>query len=293
MAEVQWIKIYTNMFDISRKIKSIEQMPQGDTILVVWFKILMLAGKVNDGGAIYVTPSFPFDLAGLSYELRRPINIVEKALSIFEKFDMIERDNGFIYISSWEEYQNIEGLEKIREQTRKRVAKHRENKRIQNGNVTSNVTSNVTVTECNGIDKEEDKDIKNKIIEKEKKEKEIHHKYGEYSNVLLSDSDYEKLKTEFPSDYTARIESLSSYIASTGKTYKNHLATIRNWARKEVNTPNKPQKTRYGNFDPDEAFQKALARSYGPEMHKSENPKTAGEDESIRKRAEDLQKRLS
>ncbi len=133
--------------------------------------------------------------------------------------------------------------------------------------------------------------VEDSLVEK-KKEKEIRHKYGEYSNVLLSDSDYEKLKNEFPSDYTARIESLSSYIASTGKSYKNHLATIRNWARKEASSPNKPGKTRYGNFDVDETFQRALKRSYGPEMHKSENTKTAAEDESIRKRAEELQKRL-
>ena len=56
------------------------------------------------------------------------------------------------------------------------------------------------------------------------------HKHGEYKNVLLTDEEYEKLKTEFP-DYQERIERLSSYIASTGKSYKSHLATIRNWAR--------------------------------------------------------------
>jgi Asp-tRNA(Asn)/Glu-tRNA(Gln) amidotransferase C subunit len=58
------------------------------------------------------------------------------------------------------------------------------------------------------------------------------HKYGEYSNVLLSDEELDKLKTEF-SDWDARIERLSSYMASTGKRYKSHLATIRNWARKD------------------------------------------------------------
>lgn len=57
------------------------------------------------------------------------------------------------------------------------------------------------------------------------------HKHGEYKNVLLTDEEYEKLKTEFPTDYQERIERLSSYIASTGKSYKSHLATIRNWAR--------------------------------------------------------------
>lgn len=63
--------------------------------------------------------------------------------------------------------------------------------------------------------------------------REPRHKYGEYSNVLLSDSDLAKLKAEFPSDWKERIERLSGYMESKGKTYKNHLATIRNWARQD------------------------------------------------------------
>lgn len=59
------------------------------------------------------------------------------------------------------------------------------------------------------------------------------HRYGAYENVLLSDEEYAKLKAEFPTDYSQRIERLSEYIASSGKTYKNHLATIRSWARKD------------------------------------------------------------
>lgn len=62
------------------------------------------------------------------------------------------------------------------------------------------------------------------------------HKYGEYKNVLLTDEDIEKLKNEYPLDYEERIEKLSCYMASTGKSYKNHLATIRNWARKDKPT---------------------------------------------------------
>ena len=59
------------------------------------------------------------------------------------------------------------------------------------------------------------------------------HKYGIYKNVFLTDEDMEKLKTEFPDDWQNRIERLSEYIASSGKTYKNHLATIRVWAKKD------------------------------------------------------------
>lgn len=62
---------------------------------------------------------------------------------------------------------------------------------------------------------------------------EIKHKHGQYKNVLLSDEEFEKLKQEFPNDYQQRIERVSEYCASSGKSYKNYLATIRNWARKD------------------------------------------------------------
>ena len=59
------------------------------------------------------------------------------------------------------------------------------------------------------------------------------HRYGMYQNVLLSDAELEKLRIEFPADYQNRIERLSEYIASSGKHYKNHLATIRSWAKRD------------------------------------------------------------
>ena len=70
--------------------------------------------------------------------------------------------------------------------------------------------------------------------------KTIRHKYGSYKNVLLSDEDMEKLMTEFPHDGVERIERLSEYIASTGKKYKSHLATIRSWARKDTKPQGRP-----------------------------------------------------
>lgn len=59
------------------------------------------------------------------------------------------------------------------------------------------------------------------------------HKYGSYKNVLFTDEEYAKLQVEYPTDYSERIERLSEYLASTGKSYKSHLATIRSWARKD------------------------------------------------------------
>ena len=79
-------------------------------------------------------------------------------------------------------------------------------------------------------DCDNDCDSKEKIIKKEKPQR---HKYGQYKNVLLSDDEFEKLKTEFPEDWEERIERVSEYCASKGVTYKNYLATIRTWARKD------------------------------------------------------------
>lgn len=84
------------------------------------------------------------------------------------------------------------------------------------------------------------------------RQKPAKHKYGEYKNVLLTDVELEKIKAEFP-DWEERIERLSSYVASHGKSYKSHYATIRNWARKEgVNngktSGNTVQSRQYGNY---------------------------------------------
>lgn len=75
---------------------------------------------------------------------------------------------------------------------------------------------------------------KNAATTQKPKVKTIRHKYGEYQNVLLTDEDYAKLKAEFPTEYEALIERLSAYMASTGRAYKNHLATMRNWARRDL-----------------------------------------------------------
>ena len=82
----------------------------------------------------------------------------------------------------------------------------------------------------NNTSNKENNNIINNIITKESK-KQTKHRYGEYKNVLLTDTEFDKLKKEYPTDYKDRIERLSCYIESTGRTYKNHLATIRNWDR--------------------------------------------------------------
>lgn len=234
MADVKWIKIAVDMFD-NRKIKQIGSMPEGDSLLLVWVQLLCLAGNVNDGGFIYLTKEIPYTDEMLATQFNKPISTVRLALKTFEQFGMIEIINNMIFLSSWETYQSTDRLTEIREQTRARVAKHREKQKLLAAGQLdgeSNVTCNVTVTQGNALEEDIDKDIdkdKNKSISK----KSPRHKHGEYQNVLLSDDDLEKLKAEFPSDWNQRIQRLSEYMASSGKSYKNHLATIRNWARRD------------------------------------------------------------
>lgn len=86
-----------------------------------------------------------------------------------------------------------------------------------------------------------DLDLNINLNQKEKinKKEKVRHKYGQYQNVLLSDEELTKLQTEFPLDYQERIENVSAYCASHGKTYKDYLATIRNWARRDGKTNSK------------------------------------------------------
>ena len=100
---------------------------------------------------------------------------------------------------------------------------------------------------CPSIDKDsKDKDsVVEDSIEEAAPPKSTRHKYGFYNNVLLTDEEYEKIQDEFPHDYSERIERLSEYIASTGKKYKSHLATIRSWARKD--TVQRPSGRKGGN----------------------------------------------
>ena len=230
MAEVKWIKLTTDMFD-NRKIKHLRRLPDGNNIVLIWVMLLSMAGRCNAGGMIFLTENIPYTPKMLADELDFEENTVRLALDALEQLNMIVTDGSFFTIAGWEEYQNIEGMEKLREQTRKRVAKFREKKLLSQCNVTSNVT--VTQSNATDIDKEKEIDIDKDNIILPSPAKPTKHKYGEYNNVLLSDDELEKLKTEYP-DYAERIERLSSYVASTGKSYKSHYATIRNWARKDT-----------------------------------------------------------
>jgi len=158
MARIKWIKLATDVFE-NQKIRQIETLPQGDSLIVIWFKLLCLAGSVNDRGAIYLTKEIPYTEQMLSAYFHRPLTVIQMALNLFQKFGMIDVVDDIMHVSSWEKYQNVDGMEKIREQTKKRVAAHRKNQKLLAEKETvkpCNVTCNVTVTQSNATDKDID-----------------------------------------------------------------------------------------------------------------------------------------
>ena len=161
MAEVKWIKICTDIFD-DEKIMLIEGMPDADSIIAIWFKLLCLAGKQNNGGVFMINEKMPYNEEMFATIFRRPINTVRLALNTFESFGMVEVKNSTYFIPNWEKHQNVEKMEEIREQTRKRVAKHRAKQKL----LACNDTSNDDVTLRNDIEEEKEKEIE--------KEEEIH-----------------------------------------------------------------------------------------------------------------------
>ncbi|MGH0585638.1 phage replisome organizer N-terminal domain-containing protein [Bacillus mycoides] len=159
--KVKWIKLSTTMFE-DEKIRLIESMPEADTLLIIWIKLLAQAGKTNASGYIFLNENIPYTEDMLATLFNRPLNTVRMALSVFQKFGMIDIDeNHYINVINWGNHQNLDRLEKIKEDTRKRVAAHRERKKQPT--LSCNVTCNDGVTD---IDKDLDKDL-DKEIKKE------------------------------------------------------------------------------------------------------------------------------
>lgn len=182
MAEVQWIKIYIDMFD-KRKIKKLRRLPAGNELLLIWIMLLATAGKCNAGGMIYITETVPFTEEDLADELGFEVSTIKLALKAFEELDMIATsDDGFISVIGWEEYQNEDKLAEIREKNRLRQAKFKQKQKLLAGNV----TDNVTVVLGNALEEEEE-------IEKEKE----FHSFDLSAHNKLSEEEKERVKLKY------------------------------------------------------------------------------------------------
>lgn len=166
MADVKWIKITTDIFD-DEKILLIESLPDAYAIITCWFKLLCLAGKMNNSGVFMMNNSIAYTDKMLSTIFRMKESTVQMALQTFEQFGMIELIDGVITIPNWGKHQNLDAIEKKREYQKEWIKQKRESqKRLCR--IDSRVDSRFDVDSVEE-DIEEDIDID---IEKEKESKE-------------------------------------------------------------------------------------------------------------------------
>lgn len=124
MADVKWIKITTDIFD-DDKILMIESMPSADSIIVIWFKLLTMAGKQNNDGVFMMANKIAYTDEMLAAIFRRDVNTVRMALNIFQQFGMIEIIDNVITIPNWGKHQTLDAYEKKKQRDRERVARKR------------------------------------------------------------------------------------------------------------------------------------------------------------------------
>lgn len=162
MSDVKWIKIVTDIFD-DEKILLIESMPEADAIIVIWFKLLTLSGKINNGGVLMFNDKLPYTDEMLATIFRRPINTVRLAIKTFENFGMVEVINNTITIPNWSKHQTLDQLEERKEYMKNYMREYRDKQKLlAEGKVNSKANSKANVNSLEE-DIEEEVDIDNKI----------------------------------------------------------------------------------------------------------------------------------
>ena len=236
-----WLKLKNDFFN-QREIKKLRRIAGGDTFTIIYLKMQLLS--VQSEGVLKFEGTEESLSEQLALELDEDEDNIKLTLAFLSQNNLIEQisDSEFLMPQATQSLgSEVDSAERVR--------RHRGKKALQcNADVTQ---GNADVTKCNTeleiekeIELEIEKELENKDREREKsdtlpkaksKPKKItptKSNYGEYSNVLLTDEEYEKLLIEIP-NAAEYIENLSTYMESTGKTYKSHIATIRHWFRND------------------------------------------------------------
>ena len=158
MAEVKWIKIVTDIFD-DEKILLIETLPEADSIIVIWFKLLCLAGKQNNSGVFMLNDKIPYTDKMFATIFRRKEAVVQLSLKTFEEFGMIKIIDGAVTIPNWGKHQNLDRIEQKKEYMRRYMKEYREKQMLLAGCKTNSKTnSKVNVSEAEEeVDKNKNK----------------------------------------------------------------------------------------------------------------------------------------
>ena len=253
MADVKWIKITTNIFE-NRKIRQIECLPDGDSIIVIWVKLLCLAGSINDSGMLYITKEIPYTEQMLATQFNRPLATIQLAMRTFEQFGMLEVIDDVLHISNWEKYQSADKLAELKEYNRIAQRKSREKKKLLND---VNDMS-MTCQPCQGIDKSRvDKirkeEIRVDVVVGQENDNNGNEKTENVDNsvdnstfefvggqlgkgvVLLTNEQKDALLDKLGLDaFNHYVEKLATFIIEKKAKVGNHYKTILNWANEDM-----------------------------------------------------------
>ncbi len=316
MADVKWIKIATDIFD-DEKLLMIETLPESDSIILIWFKLLCLAGKKNNRG-IFVMGSMPYTDEMFSVIFKCPVSTVRRAFDAFEKYGMIKTVDGVITIPSWDKHQSLDAYERKKErdrvyQAQKRAirAERRTEEKEKSSDGSSDVASKIRIDKIREEKIREDEIRVDEIRVDESRiddnsyegsltanttttttttEKENNFNFNFIDGhgrgvVMLTDWQMkdlgERLGGETLNNYLDR---LSTFIIEKQARIKSHYDIILKWYEEDKALPPLPKpkplpegqksyterpkntsqqpKTRYGDFDPLDAFNRALERSF-------------------------------
>lgn len=193
MGDARWIKFEVNMYD-DTKLKILDHMDNRDLNQYVWTRLLVLTGKVNRGGYLYITDNMPYTVKTLAIEFNRSISEIKASIKILIKLEMIELTEDKVFkIKNWEKHQNVEGMERYRELNRERVANHRAKKKEINENKNEGKVNNhiPEITEGSNQNKNNNEKIGNVDIQVEENtsdfKEEVFKGNPNYGNVTGSD----------------------------------------------------------------------------------------------------------
>lgn len=274
MAEVKWIKIVTDVFD-DEKTLMIETLPDADSIIVIWFKLLCLAGKQNNSG-VFLMGRMPYTDEMFATVFRRPLNTVRLALKTFEDFGMIEIINDTVTIPNWDKHQSLDAYEKKKERDRLYQAERRaaqkqiaEKSSDTSSDIASKIRRDKKRKDENRQDVEVDGDSATTATDTLKC---IGGNLGK-NVVYLTDRQLGDLIDRLGMDaFNRYVDRLANFIIEKNAHVKNHYDTILKWYEEDSKVPPRTstKKKRYGDFDPEEAMQRAIDRSYRKDTNDDE-----------------------
>ena len=231
-----YLKLKENYFD-DDSIVLLESMQDGVLYSNILLKLYLKSLK--HGGRLQLDEGIPYTAQIIATITRQQIGTVERALQIFLKLGLVEvLDSGTFYMS------NIELLigQSSTEAERKRAARL-QNKALSALRTSGGHLSDIRPPEIE-IELEKEIEIKREIEKVRPETGRPSHTYGRYQNVFLTDEELADLQASFPAVWEQYIEKLSEYMASTGKRYQSHAATIRRWAGEDAKKTVTPSRNR-------------------------------------------------